>query len=319
MNYALVKVLVACLLGGALVAAQVTIAVDSGCSNTKPDVCGSLLTGASNCVDKGTDENNCGTCGNVCGGSQVCVQGSCVCPDNWPNSCTYTNPTSIGSSSITVCHNFTHRQSCSNSKCACPSSKPTVCPWGPISITGAQPTICVNTQTSENHCGACWNRCGYDEKCIDGRCSKSCGRDATLCTMSSTASSPAVSLCAKTSSDEYHCGGCFNICPRSQRCRSGKCVCTDGKAEVLVGPNKVVRCVDTRTSNLACGASRDVCPSNLSCRDGKCKCPRDRPEECPTKEGQVLCFNFKTDKSACGGCFNQCPASQKCRDRKCVD
>jgi hypothetical protein len=188
-----------------------------------------------------------------------------------------------------------------------------------------QPVICVNTNTSENHCGACWNRCNWNEKCIAGKCVKSCGdaEGAKLCEFT-TASNVPVSVCANTKRDENHCGDCFKVCPRSQRCKDGACVCSDkGKTACPVGgTNGAVICVDTRNTNTACGGCPNsggkVCPSNLSCRDSQCKCPRDRPNECVTSTGQTLCFNFNNDKSSCGACFKQCAANQRCRDGRCV-
>ncbi|WIA32533.1 hypothetical protein OEZ86_003346 [Tetradesmus obliquus] len=371
MNDLMVKFFVAGLLGGALVAAQVTpaLTLDPGCSPTEPNNCGT--PSAPICVDLGSNEDYCGNCTTKCSGSQVCVQGECVCSKNWPNSCTYSNSTG----SITVCHNFTRSevacgrclntcssktecilgeckcssptatrcddntttpistycvknittsdehcgvcfntcptgQSCRNSACTCPSNKPKQCPWGATSI-------CVNTNTSENHCGDCWKRCNYDEKCVAGVCTNSCLGDATeLCPVPGLTG---VTLCANTKKDAFHCGKCFNVCPRSQICKDGSCQCSRGKTACPVGSPSSIRCVDIRTSDVACGGCGKVCPSNLDCRDSQCKCPRDRPNECPTTTGQVLCFNFKSDKSACGGCFNQCAASQKCRDGKCVN
>jgi hypothetical protein len=322
--------------GKACPASQKCIDRQCVCTNEWPNACpytsppGSAASTITICHNFTRSEVACGQCGVSCSASTECLQGKCSCKPgitactDTATGATYCTNTTRSEEHCGTCFNSCPAgQFCVGGKCGCPSDRATACPWG-LPVNGQQPTICVNISRNENHCGGCWQRCGWNEKCIDGKCTASCPRDwPERCPVPGVAGA---TVCANTLKDEVHCGACFKVCRRDQKCKDGQCVCRDGETKCSFGPNNAEICVNTKSSNVACGGCPNaiapaprgkVCPSNQKCSKGQCICPRDRPDVCVTSTGQTLCFNFRDDKSACGGCFKQCGPNQKCDDGRC--
>ena len=89
---------------------------------------------------------------------------------------------------------------CSDGDCDCPAGEE-LCEG-----------TCVDTQTDNDHCGACGAECNGEPECEAGTCT---GCEGTL-----TACGDA---CVDTSSDEDHCGGCEDDCEDDETCIGGGC------------------------------------------------------------------------------------------------
>ncbi|MFO0626660.1 MAG: hypothetical protein U0325_13685 [Polyangiales bacterium] len=94
-----------------------------------------------------------------------------------------------------------------------------VCVPGCATSAPATPTTCaltcVDTQTSNAHCGAC------DLPCTDGRTCRAgtCQTPPTCPTGQTACGTPAV--CVNTQTDARHCGRCDNALPAGQVCVGG--------------------------------------------------------------------------------------------------
>jgi hypothetical protein len=74
---------------------------------------------------------------------------------------------------------------------------------------------CVNTGTSQAHCGACGNACAADKTCQNGVCvGPACNPGLTLC----------AGQCVNTQTSQANCGACGNACPAGDTCQNGGCV-----------------------------------------------------------------------------------------------
>lgn len=73
---------------------------------------------------------------------------------------------------------------------------------------------CVDTTTSESHCGACYNSCESSEQCIDGDCTIVCESAETDCFGS----------CVDLTDNRNNCGSCGYECLSGDYCQNGECV-----------------------------------------------------------------------------------------------
>lgn len=93
------------------------------------------------------------------------------------------------------------------------------------------PDGCVDTQTSENHCGQCLLACDTGEACVMGECRCDSGED---CGAGDTNPACCMGECTDLDDDPMNCGGCNRACPDSrQTCTEGGCFCG---SEPCAGP-----------------------------------------------------------------------------------
>lgn len=111
---------------------------------------------------------------------------------------------------------------------------------------------CVNTQTSNTHCGACGNACTGGKTCSAGACN--CPSGQTSCS----------NTCVNTQTSNSNCGTCGTVCPSGSTCTSGACVCGGGQT-LCSGA-----CVNTQTSNTHCGTCGTACTGGATCTAGVC-------------------------------------------------
>ncbi len=95
---------------------------------------------------------------------------------------------------------------CANRHCVCKTAAGYEACLGPGSR-------CINTNTDEAHCGACFTPCPPTATCVDGAC---------VCPNGTT---PCNGQCVNTLTDENNCGSCGYICPDRGVCAEGGCFC----------------------------------------------------------------------------------------------
>lgn len=138
------------------------------------------------CVDRMTDEQNCGTCGHACGSGQVCCGGACVAND--PLHCGGACAVCTGGlccNDACVPVDTRHCQACG-----------TTCASGSACCADG----CQNLSSSDTDCGTCGNACtGGTPHCSNGHC---CGAGLTYCGAS----------CVNTNTDANNCGSCGHRC-----------------------------------------------------------------------------------------------------------
>ncbi|HEX8703339.1 MAG TPA: MXAN_6577-like cysteine-rich protein [Myxococcaceae bacterium] len=118
---------------------------------------------------------------------------------------------------------------------------------------------CVDTSSSDSHCGACGTRCALAQVCVEGSCQ--CQAGATLCG----------SQCVLTQSDPANCGGCAGqggrVCATGEVCESGQCkVACDLATSSRCGD----ACVNLQTDANHCGTCGQACGNAQSCKAGVC-------------------------------------------------
>lgn len=85
--------------------------------------------------------------------------------------------------------------------------------------------LCVDLQTSAQHCGACGNVCPVAQQCVMGRC-QPCGTvGLPVCAAGGCVAGLTVcaELCRDTAADGLHCGACGRVCVPGTSCQSGMC------------------------------------------------------------------------------------------------
>lgn len=70
---------------------------------------------------------------------------------------------------------------------------------------------CVDTKTSEQHCGGCGKVCANGQQCENSSCK--CSGSLALCN----------NACVDNKTDEQNCGACGTKCTQDQTCEAGKC------------------------------------------------------------------------------------------------
>ncbi|MEE2779866.1 MAG: hypothetical protein VYE15_05025, partial [Myxococcota bacterium] len=71
--------------------------------------------------------------------------------------------------------------------------------------------VCLDIQTSPEHCGECGNPCPANSVCNQGQCE--CAEETQPCG----------DTCADINWDENHCGSCFDACAPWMSCLAGLC------------------------------------------------------------------------------------------------
>ena len=261
--------------------------------------CTKTLCGLS-CVDILTDRNNCGSCGNRCGDGQPCEKGICVVNECQTgqvfcgNSCIdpNTNQQYCGASLGGACTDSEVESADYKGKNCLDIPTATLCAQGDCanSCPGTQEpcgNVCVDKQTSPQHCGACDNACPNGFACVNGECSQDCATGTELCTDRclnfsdlhlSSCESCADGYCDIDSnflngcesyilgSDPKNCGACGNICPSGQACVDGVCQTSCPGSQKVCNGN----CVDNQTDNYNCGTCGNICPAGQACVEGAC-------------------------------------------------
>lgn len=132
----------------------------------------------------------------------------------------------------------------------------TACPTG-ATRCGSD---CVNTNTSNMHCGGCGRACAAGQTCQMGMC-----QGSTMCTGGQVSCG---GRCVDTNNDSANCGACGRMCSAGQSCQMGMC-----RAGGCVAPNMMcgASCVDVSSSNTHCGRCDNACPAGQTCRGGTCQ------------------------------------------------
>ena len=133
-------------------------------------------------------------------------------------------------------------RSCSSRVPCCRQTRTTCC--------GA---ICVNTRTSNAHCGRCGNFCGKGRYCSNGLCcpTGTVNRRGICCLFTEQNCG---GQCKNLNTDRNNCGFCGKVCLDNQYCSSGKC-CVTGFT------NCGGSCVNLRSNPNHCGQCGRRCPS----------------------------------------------------------
>ncbi len=197
------------------------------------------------CVDKSSDEQNCGACGNRCPTGSACNAGTCSCPVAGQVACsgacvdTRSDPANCAGCGNACASGY----ACQSSACLCLGS----------SCGG----VCFDTQRDPSHCGGCSTVCASGQSCLSGVCK---------CPASSQACG---GVCTDVTSNAAHCGTCDTVCALGASCTASQCVCPAGK-QVCSGA-----CTDVSSDKYNCGACGSYCPGLCSgnaclptCSDG---------------------------------------------------
>ena len=140
-----------------------------------------LLACSAGCVDTLTDRMNCGACSRVCAATETCQLGQCVSP---AAAC---NPACVPG------------QVCVGGMCQCMPGQ-TLCDG-----------VCLDTQTTPQHCGACGKACVPGQLCQAGACV--CPPGQLACAAG----------CIDPQTSNTDCGACGAACAASEVCMAGKC------------------------------------------------------------------------------------------------
>jgi hypothetical protein len=311
----------------------------SSCSSPLPDLCNG------SCVNTQTDVSYCGDCNTACDttAGEACTDGIC-CGANTDACGTAacidltTDPNNCGACGE-MCDTGAG-ETCDNGKCCGP---------GTTNCGGT----CVDTDTSNTHCGGCMGAggmtcdTGNGESCSDGKC---CPAGRINCN----------GTCIDPTSDEAHCGGCANAggeaCASGETCSESKCcgpglincggtcinplndnancgncatsggqTCDTGNGEVCsggactpdgCGPGEQLcngACTNTATNHQNCGGCGTPCASNEVCDDGSC--------EATCTGGRMncngSCVDLTSDPDHCGTCTTICPPQDECVNSQC--
>ena len=115
---------------------------------------------------------------------------------------------------------------------------------------------CVNTRSSNQHCGGCGQACGQNQVCSDGMCTFMCRSTQTECM-----GAGGERTCADLQSDRMNCGACGNACMDGYGCIAGRCrlgctelltPCSNGADAGPSGGGEA--CVNTSNDPQNCGA-----------------------------------------------------------------
>jgi hypothetical protein len=185
------------------------------------------------CVDPATDMGNCGGCMNPCQPGQPCINGKCGSevpgvpgtpgipgiPEIPGTPGILGTPAVTGTPVLTGTHLI--------QGLAVNSS----CPSGQTLCGG----LCVNIQTSSQHCGACGNPCPSGQTCEKGKCGifMSVVDPQQICTNSGKLWCSWVCVDQKT--DTSNCGACGKKCKSGEPCSQGQCLSWTGTWKITGG------------------------------------------------------------------------------------
>ncbi|MFO0626666.1 MAG: hypothetical protein U0325_13715 [Polyangiales bacterium] len=124
------------------------------------------------------------------------------------------------------------------------------------------PAMCVDTQTSSAHCGACDTACAMGSTCVAGVCELTCAAPTTRCGAGDSAT------CENLQTSNAHCGACDTPCTDGRTCTNGMCqaptMCPTGQTAC----GTPVSCVNTQTDARHCGRCDNALPAGQFCVGG---------------------------------------------------
>ena len=283
------------------------------CPGLLPEDCGAQ------CVDPGTDPDNCGGCGNRCGDDEVCSGGRCV-PRDEPCAAGLTR---CGGSCVDLQTHALHCGRCWSQcgpylhavgGCEAGACRVRACHDGWADLDGGATPGC-ECEVRVESCN------GEDDDC-DGRTDEAadlaplgfggpCGTDTGACESGTRrcaggvdacegAVGPAAEGCDGTDDD---CDGATDegaTCPGDLRCLVGGCRCADPSLTACGD-----QCIDLSASALHCGRCGRACAADQRCLQGQCA---RRDEPCPpgTTDCAGACVDLDADPQHCGACGRGC-------------
>jgi alpha-tubulin suppressor-like RCC1 family protein len=181
--------------------------------------------------------------------------------------------------------------------------------------------LCVDLQSSAQHCGACGERCEPQSNatatCAMGNCERGC-----LAGFGDCDGDPTNGCETDTRESAAHCGHCGN------GCGGGTPVCngTTGMCSNGCGPARTrcgESCPDLRTSTMHCGACGAACTagpnSTALCTAGSCELRCDRGfANCDGDASNGCEVDTTRDANHCGGCGIRCAGVTRCEQSTCV-
>ncbi len=180
---------------------------------------------------------------------------------------------------------------------------------------------CIDTQSSNLHCGGCNQPCEPGEVCSSGSCEVDCAAGQLACG----------DACINPQTNNKHCGASGD-CSGDEvgvPCTS-PASCIDGTCQLVCGGGQINcnnSCINPNSDEGFCGASGNCvapnngtpCDSGYSCEAGVCR------QQCPP--GQVSCdgrcLDPSSDEANCGAtlhCQNRgddCTESEQCISGTC--
>lgn len=196
-------------------------ACENFCTGINPSCCNGNCCPAentccfgTNCVNRNTDNNNCGVCGTVCTSGHSCVNGMCIACDP---PCLTAGTACCNNSCIDI---LSDESNCGRCGYACASG---------LTCCGG---VCKNTQMDMYNCGECGIECpqGINQINLWQCCS---------------------GVCRNLKSDPENCGTCGAVCPEPPgdtftvpKCQLGHCAepyctCEPEGMPATPGPNDV--------------------------------------------------------------------------------
>ncbi|MBX3225158.1 MAG: hypothetical protein KF795_31865 [Labilithrix sp.] len=201
----------------------------------------------------------------------------------------------------------------------CPTNE---CPAGRATCPNNPFPCAVDPSTDDDNCGACGHHCPdlgltahgdmlhADAHCVKGACQLVCKSGFADC------NGFVEDGCeGNLSQDKQNCGACGVVCPGSDVCFMGECVCS------IEG---------------SCGTCGNVCPRNTQppfprdwhagygCVGGQCNAPTcmatwgDCNDDFPTDPAGDGCeTNLDNDRNNCSQCGRVCAAGEICRRGIC--
>jgi hypothetical protein len=175
--------------------------------------------GNGTCVNRDTDEDNCGACGTVCAAGEACCAGTCA-------------DLQADAANCGECDN-----ACGDTEAciggACVVTRP-VDGCSPICLGTCCDGNCVDLVQDPANCGACGHVCpssdGRPLVCESGRCVLC--RSRVICgrVCCATGKSCCDGACLDLDDDPTNCGACGRACGDTEVCRNG--LCTDCPGDV---------------------------------------------------------------------------------------
>jgi hypothetical protein len=147
---------------------------------------------------------------------------------------------------------------------------------------------CVDTSSSDMHCGGCDMPCSVEAHC-----------QASECVCNGIADRLCDGECVSPQDYDATCAMCASTCPVDQTCEDGACECAAGTMDCGSG------CVDTESNVAHCGGC-DPCDSGETCLGGVCSC------NAGTTICGEACVDTGSDNAHCGECDQACAGTLSC-------
>lgn len=213
-----------------------------------------------------------------------------------------------------LCNPANANGKCINKICIIESCKPNFQNCNNDVIDGCE----ADLKNSPTTCGSCYNNCGENSLCIDGKCScksgfKDCDQNLNNgCETNIT-------------SDLNNCGDCSKRCATDNtflnQCENGECkivTCALG----FMDCDGIVQngCeVDIRNDNNNCGGCKIKCNQNATCKNGECQCLSGYAN-CNNKWDDGCEINLNSNQTCGTSCSNitNCNQNAYCSNGSCL-